>query len=147
MSNKKTILLVDDDANLIDSLKLRCSALGLNVKTAHNALTAVKLIDETKPDLVCLDVHMPTGNGLAICEAMNTDPATASIPVIIMTSDHRTATIKKCGDLCAYYIRKSGDLWRRMEPVIEELIDIEPTSERKPWFGLRGNASRTAKNQ
>ena len=129
MRNNKTILLVDDDADLIASLQVRCKSLGLNVKTAHNALTAVKLIDDALPDLVCLDVNMPTGNGLAICETMAHDPTTARIPVIIMTACCSPDTIKKCGDLCAYYIHKSGDLWKRMEPVIFELIDIEPVCE------------------
>ena len=129
MRNQKTILLVDDDADLVDSLGLRCRSIGLNVKTAHNALTAVQLMDDSLPHLVCLDVNMPTGNGLAICEAMISDPVTAKIPVIIMTACCSPETIKKCGDLCAYYIRKSGDLWKQMEPVIYELIDIEPMHE------------------
>ncbi len=129
MKTKKTILLVDDDADLIDSLGLRCRSIGLNVKTAHNALTAVRLMDNCLPHLVCLDVNMPTGNGIAICEAMASDPLTAEIPVIIMTACCSPETIRKCGDLCAYYIHKSGDLWRRLEPVIYELIDIEPVTK------------------
>jgi len=122
----KTILLVDDDADLISSMELRCKSIGLNVRTAHNALTAIMLMDHALPDLVCLDVNMPTGNGLAICEAMASDPVTAKIPVIIMTACCSLETLKKCGDLCAYHVHKSGNLWRRLEPVIYELIDIEP---------------------
>ena len=129
MIEQKTILLVDDDADLIDSLGLRCRSIGLNVHTAHNALTALKRLDDSLPHLVCLDINMPTGNGLAICQAMASDPVTAKIPVIIMTACCSLETIRRCGDLCAYYIHKSGDLWKRMEPVIYELIDIEPVIE------------------
>ena len=130
MRNPKTILLVDDDADLIQALVPRCRRLGLDVKTAHNAMAAVKIMDQSLPDLVCLDVNMPTGNGLAICEAMADDPETAKIPVIIMTAQHNPEAIQKCGDLCVYSINKSGELWKRLEPVIYELIDIEPS--RKP---------------
>jgi len=129
MGNKKRILLIDDDADLIASLGLRCRSIGLDVKVAHNALTAVKLMDASLPHLVCLDVNMPTGNGLAICAAMASDPVTAQIPVIIMTACCSPQTVKTCGDLCAYYVHKSGDLWKRLEPVIYELVDIEPAHQ------------------
>ncbi len=124
-NDTKTVLLVDDDEDLVESLKLRCRSIGVNVETAHNAFTALNLIDGCKPDLVCLDVNMPTANGLAICESMAQDPATAKTPVIIMTACCSPETIRKCSDLCAYYIHKSGDLWARLEPIIYELIDIE----------------------
>ena len=124
------MLLVDDDADLVESLAIRCRALGLNVKTAHNALTAVNIMDDRLPDLVCLDVNMPTGNGLAICETMAGDPITAKIPVVIMTACCKPETIKRCGDLCVYYIHKAGNLWGRLEPVIYELIDVEPAEVR-----------------
>ena len=117
MKNQKTILLIDDDADLVDSLGMRCRSIGLHVKTAHNALAAARLMDESMPHLVCLDVNMPTGNGLQICQAMASDPVTACIPVIIMTACCTPETIKKCGDLCAYYIHKSGDLWKRTSGV------------------------------
>ena len=46
-------------------------------QVAHSAVQAMGKMDEALPDLVCLDVHMPTGNSLSICQMMATEPAAA----------------------------------------------------------------------
>jgi CheY-like chemotaxis protein len=88
-------------------------------------------LDEELPDLVCLDVNLPSGNGLSVCEMMETDPAAAKIPVIVLTGCKDAQTIRRCRDMCAYYVNKAGDVWRRVEPVIHELIDISPAPLRE----------------
>ena len=129
--NPKRILIVDDDADFVDALAMRCRQVGLEVVTARNALTAVAAISRDLPDLVCVDVNMPTANGLSICEMMANDPEMARIPVIVLTGCKDEEMIRRCEDLCAYYIHKSADVWRRVEPVIYELIDIEPPADHK----------------
>lgn len=124
--NPKKILIVDDDSDFASALAMRCRQIGLRVQTAHNALTAVATISRDLPNLVCMDVNMPTANGLSICEMMAKDPEMARIPVIVLTGCKEAETIRRCEDLCVYYVHKSPDVWRRVEPVIYELIDIEP---------------------
>ena len=127
--NPKRILIVDDDSDFVSALEMRCHRIGLRVQTAHNALTAVATISRDLPDLVCMDVNMPTANGLNICEMMATDPEMARIPVIVLTGRKDAETIQRCHDLCVYYVHKSGDVWQRIEPVIYELVDIEPPAD------------------
>ena len=121
----KRVLIVDDDAELVLVLATRCRRIGLEVQTAHNALTALTRMEEAIPDLVCLVVNMPTANGLGICELLAADPRTAEIPVIVLTGQRDAETIKRCRNLRARYMHKSGDLWKRVEPMIYELIDID----------------------
>ena len=144
--NPKKILIVDDDFDLVLALATRCRQIGLQVQTAHNALTAVMRMGEALPDLVCLDVKMPTADGLSVCEMMAADPEMARIPVVVLTGRKDEMTIRRCRDLLAYYLHKSGDIWRRLEPVIYELIDIEPPVDDKlpiqPRPTRRGEARR-----
>jgi len=120
----KTILIVDDDDHLAHLLALRCQQIGLRVFTAQNSLAAMSILDRHAIDLLCLDVNMPMGNGLSMCEMLLTEPSPVSYPIIILTGRKDPATIRKCHDLCVYYVEKCPDVWRRLEPVIQELISV-----------------------
>ena len=126
MSKKKTVLIVDDDRDLVDILAKRCESIGLKVQKAHNLISAVVLMDKAFPDLLCVDVNFPAGNGLTFLDALRLDAGAARIPVIVLTGRQDPSTISRCQDLCAYYVRKSTNAWRAIEPIIYELIDHEP---------------------
>ena len=121
----KHILIADDDKDLVDSLKLRCRHLGLTVTVVHDALSALSAVRQSPPDLICLDVNMPAGNGLSVCEMLATDPSWSSIPVIIITGKADQQIEQRCHALGAYFVPKCPDLWSRVEPLIFELL--EPT--------------------
>lgn len=123
---RKTILIVDDDPQIVEVIAKRCRSIGLKVLVAHNALSALLLIDKRLPDLVCLDVELPTGNGLDICEIMATSQETHNIPVIVLTGRRDAETIRTCRNLRAYYVPKSAPLWQQLEPLIYELIGKKP---------------------
>ena len=120
----KTILLIDDERDFADAMSLHCNHVGLQARIACNALTAINYLTEQTPDLVCLDVNMPTGNGLDICEFLKSRQSSWNIPVIILTGAKDSKTILRCQELNAYYMQKSPDLWKRMRPVIEELLNV-----------------------
>jgi DNA-binding response OmpR family regulator len=129
MQRKKRILIVDDDDHVVQLLALRCQAIGLEVHVAHNALTAINLLDRHAIDLLCLDVNMPTGNGLRMCETLLAEPTSVTFPIVILTGRKDAETIRRCHDLCVYYVLKCPDLWRRLEPVLYELIDLPRAEE------------------
>src|SRR5262245_57358030 len=101
--DRKTILIADDDQHLVRALTLRCQKLGLNVKQAFDSRTAVNIIQGGIPDLVCVDVDMPNGDGFRVCEILAEVRACVPIPIIILTGRTDPATVKKCHELCAYY--------------------------------------------
>lgn len=123
--NKRTIVIADDDRDLVKALRKRCEAIGLHVRTAFNALDALNLIHESEPDLICLDVNMPCGNGLSVLEMLANDDYLCKTPVIIMTGDANHETIRRCHTCCAYYVEKCSDVWPRIEPLIEELLNLQ----------------------
>ena len=137
----KTILIADDDRDLVDALATRCRQLGLTVVVAYDARAAFTLICESRPDLICLDVSMPSGSGLAVCEMLVSDEELSSIPVIMLTGSTDDETIRRCHSMCAFYVLKSRDVWQRIEPVLCNLLGIKLSGTGTPEAsGQPGNA-------
>jgi adenylate cyclase len=86
MSDRPTVLVADDR---VDNVELVCELLemeGYQVLSAYNGQEALDRINESQPDLVILDLGMPVLNGYEVCERLKADPATASIPVLMLTA-------------------------------------------------------------
>src|SRR5580692_6424041 len=119
---QKALLIADDDRELVAAIAFRCRRRGLKVLLAYDAFTALSLAKAEAPDMACLDVEMPAGNGLSVCEMLASDEACRSIPVAIMTGRTDPDTIIRCHNLCAYYIEKCPDVWTRLEPLLTEIL-------------------------
>ncbi len=83
---KQTVLIVDDDESLAQAIEATLSLEGLQTVTAHDGERALALIRSLRPDLLLLDVMLPGKSGIEVCATLKTDPATASIPVILVTA-------------------------------------------------------------
>ena len=55
---------------------------------------------------------------------LSKDEEYSATPVIILTGRTDPETIRRCGDMCAYYVNKTTNVWARVRPVIYELIDV-----------------------
>jgi len=124
----KRILIADDDQDLVDLLCRKIRNLGLEVDAASNAMTALGKIEENPPDLVILDVDMPLGSGLGVCEMMANHAQLATIPVIMLTGRKDEETIRRCWNHNAYYVLKCPDVWPRIEPVLRDVLKLEAAS-------------------
>lgn len=86
MGDNATILVADDQ---VENVELVCDLLtleGYETVRAFNGLQALEKIRETRPDLVILDLDMPVMNGYEVCTRLKADPATANIPVLMLTA-------------------------------------------------------------
>jgi len=84
----QTILVVDDERDILDLLKYNLEKEGYTVRLAQNGAEAV-VAARHHPDLCILDVMMPEMDGWEVCKALRRDPATAAIPVVFLTArDH-----------------------------------------------------------
>jgi CheY-like chemotaxis protein len=120
------ILVVDDDHEFAESIAMRCRGLGFEVETACTPLAAIASMVAHPPDLLCLDVNMPTGNGLDLCEHLVRDSATPQMPVIVLTGQTDRETIFRSASLRTRYLYKSPEVWERLRPVLEELLPPPP---------------------
>ena len=81
-----TVLLAEDDADIRFLVIFKLTQAGYQVRVFGDGLSAVADAREHPPDLAILDVMMPGMSGLEVCQELRKDPATANIPVIILTA-------------------------------------------------------------
>ncbi|NLY40007.1 MAG: response regulator [Desulfovibrionales bacterium] len=82
----QTILLVEDEKDIRELLALTCKREGFAVLETENGAKALTLAREKKPDAIVLDLMLPGLDGLSVCKALQRDPDTAAIPVIMLTA-------------------------------------------------------------
>lgn len=91
---QRTLLLVDDDAVMIRTLREGLST-SYKVLPANSGANALKILSRAKPDLILLDYEMPEMNGPQVFEALRNNPETAKIPVMFLTAKSDSQSIAK----------------------------------------------------
>ncbi len=86
MSEKKKILLVDDDPDFVEAVKVIVEKGGYDVRIAYDGQEGLEAVAAEKPDLIVLDVMMPVMNGHEACAKLKSDKETADIPIILLTA-------------------------------------------------------------
>ncbi len=86
MSDKKFILVVDDDPDLVESVSMKLDSENFTVEKAYDGVEALAKIKEKKPDLVLLDVMMPNKNGYDLCDELKKDAQYKDIVIVLLTA-------------------------------------------------------------
>ena len=81
-----TILVVEDEETVQETLAYNLQQEGYSVLTADDGEQALKLIRQHRPDLVVLDIMLPRLDGLAVCRVVRKDPEVAQTPIIMLTA-------------------------------------------------------------
>ncbi len=102
--SKGRILVVDDEPDIVRSLSIRLGAMGYDVSTAFDGLSATRQAIEEQPELIILDIGMPAGNGHAVVERLRNIDETSHIPVIYLTACTADEDFRKAreGGVCKY---------------------------------------------
>lgn len=82
----KKVLIVDDEADLVETLKFRLEATGYAVASAGDGQEGLKRVREETPDLILLDVMMPKMDGYQMCRLLKFDAKFKDIPIIMLTA-------------------------------------------------------------
>ncbi len=122
----KRVLIVDDDPTLLQALTLRVASLDIEVATAGDGMAAMLEIVRARPDLLILDVNMPTGDGLSLCASLAASNTIQPLPVIILTGRTDPETIERCEQLGAHYLAKSDRVWEQLQPLLTKLLELDP---------------------
>ena len=135
-----TVLVVDDDTDIARFIEINLRLEGFDVRVAHDGEQAEHSIDEETPDLVLLDVMMPKVDGVELCRRLRANPATANLPVIMLTA--KSLSADKVVGLTAGaddYIIKPFDtleLVARVRSTLRRNAEMRAVS---PLTGLPGN--------
>ncbi|OGY45017.1 MAG: hypothetical protein A3A24_03060 [Candidatus Buchananbacteria bacterium RIFCSPLOWO2_01_FULL_46_12] len=95
MTDKRHILLVEDDEFLAELYATKLNLEGFEVSLASDGEKGLKLIKEKNPDLVLLDIIMPKMDGFEVLKQIKADKKTKSIPVILLTNLSQKDEVKK----------------------------------------------------
>jgi two-component system, OmpR family, alkaline phosphatase synthesis response regulator PhoP len=94
MSEKKRILVVDDEPDFASIVQGNLEKEGFEVEVAYNGVEGMEKVQANAPDAIILDVMMPEKDGYRLCKELKRDPQYADIPVILLTAvaSHVTTT-------------------------------------------------------
>jgi len=90
-----SILVVDDEPNIVLSIEFLMKQQGYEVRTAGNGQDALRALEEDIPDLVLLDVMMPKPDGFEVCQAIRANPDWKGVTVIMLTAKGREVDREK----------------------------------------------------
>jgi CheY-like chemotaxis protein len=88
----KRILLVDDSRVTRELIKVYLIAKDVELLEAPDGAEALRMIQQSPPDLVLADLRMPRLDGFGLCEALQADPKLRKVPVLILTSNRDAAS-------------------------------------------------------
>ncbi len=126
---KPEILIVDDDVLILQLTSTILKKRGYEVRTLSNALRLFDILEESRPDLILLDILMPVKSGYDLCGGLKQDKRFEKIPVIFMTSLNDSESILKCFRVgAADYLAKpvnTQELFARIEIHLDRKISAE----------------------
>jgi PAS domain S-box-containing protein len=86
-----TVLVVDDDPKAVEFIAINIMAMAGTVLRAYGGREAIEIARRKLPDVILLDLMMPKVSGFDVVEALNAQPDTARIPIVVVTAKHITA--------------------------------------------------------
>jgi DNA-binding response OmpR family regulator len=111
--DKKKILLIDDEVDLVDLVKIRLELRGYYIIPLYTSKRTMEVVKREKPDLVLLDIMMPDKDGYQVSKELRANKDTRHIPIILFTAKPEQKDSIKTGSKSASadgYILKPFDL-------------------------------------
>lgn len=102
------ILVVDDEVHVTRLVQINLQRAGYEVVTALDGVAALEMVRQDPPTLVMTDITMPRMDGIELLRRLKADPATADIPVILLTAKSQDADI--------FEGKRSGAVWHLSKP-------------------------------
>jgi DNA-binding response OmpR family regulator len=105
-----TVLVIDDDPVIVKLLRVNFELEGFNVISAGDGQEGLDAARRQRPDVVISDIMMPKMNGLELVSTLKSDPATADLPVILLSAKAQLADVQRGFELGADdYVTKPFD--------------------------------------
>jgi DNA-binding response OmpR family regulator len=91
----KSILVVEDEPNIVLSLQFLMKKAGFEVRVARDGEEAISAVEARAPDLILLDVMIPKRDGYDVCQTIRANPAWQNIYIIMLTAKGRDVDREK----------------------------------------------------
>ena len=86
MSKTNHILVVEDDDDIMELIRFNCEREGLVTAAARSAEQALRLVEDTSPALILVDLMLPGMDGLALCRVLKSNVLTRGVPIVMVTA-------------------------------------------------------------
>ena len=127
MGQKKKILIVDDERDIVKVLVIRLESSGYEVISAFDGAQGVFMAHKENPDLIILDIRMPAGDGFSVAERLKRSSHTWTIPIIFLTGSPEREAEGRAMDLGArFFIKKPYDPEELLD-AIKRALEEEPS--------------------
>ena len=104
MENKKHIVIIDDEQDILELLRYNLDKIGYRTTCLLDGESAIKEIRESIPDLILLDLMLPGIDGLDVCRILKNSDQTAKIPIIMITAKGEDTDVVKGLELSLIHI-------------------------------------------
>ena len=119
---KKKILIVDDEIELVDLVKIRLEARGYDVVTANSGLEGLSKAAREQPDLIILDIAMAEVDGYSTLQKIRCDETLKETPVIMLTAYAQMKSLFEMEGISDYIVKPfdAHDFVARVENVLKK---------------------------
>lgn len=115
-----TVLIIEDHEATRQMLTVALEAAGLKVEAVANGIKLIKIIRETQPDIILLDIMMPWVNGFDLCQTVRENPDICNIPIFMVSAKSAPDDIQRGFDCGANeFIEKPVDLSQLIQKISE----------------------------
>lgn len=124
--SKKKILVIDDEVELVEAVKIRLESEGYEVLPAYDGDEGLKKIEEEKPDLIILDIVMPQMDGYTFTKEIKSNPDAKDLPIIILTARDKMEDLFGIEGVTEYIVKPFDhrDLLDRIRKLLNEKKDV-----------------------
>jgi CheY-like chemotaxis protein len=122
------IMAVDDEVFVLRLIELVLQRLGCSILAVEDPRKALQLLESVTPDLFILDLMMPHINGLELCQQIRSSPATAQVPVIVLSAYNDSRMAEKCLNAGATRVLPKSMLRGELADQVRTLLNLASVS-------------------
>lgn len=123
----KTVLLIEDDQKITLAMGVRLKAMGYEVATAADAVSAAAQARKCKPDVVIIDINLPGGDGFMVAQRLQALLQTAATPIIFITASKQPGLRERAEELGAVaFLEKPFDATQLADAIEMSLYGSGP---------------------
>jgi DNA-binding response OmpR family regulator len=124
---KQKILVVDDDNNLVQALRVRLVANDFDIVAAGDGYAATVTAQKERPDLIILDLGLPAGDGYLVMERLHLHPKLEKVPIIVLSArDPETSQQRALMAGAFAYFQKPADNDELLQAI---RVGLSPTAQ------------------
>jgi DNA-binding response OmpR family regulator len=123
----KSVLVVDDEPNIMLSLQYLMKQAGYAVRLARDGEEALAAVAASPPDLVLLDINIPKRNGYEVCQAIRADERFKAVRILMLTAKGREVEIEKGLALGADGYETKPFSTRALAARVKAMLEVERT--------------------